>query len=66
MLWKELENVEIINGELIWIDKEMGWEENERHNSVVMIKFVLVVTLSVMVIGLLRVGLLSVWGYDCG
>ena len=25
---------ENINGELIWIDKEMGWEENERHNSV--------------------------------
>lgn len=25
---------ETINGELIWIDKEMGWEENERHNSV--------------------------------
>ena len=25
---------EIINGELIWIDKEMGWEEYERHNSV--------------------------------
>lgn len=25
---------EIINGEYIWIDKEMGWEENERRNSV--------------------------------
>ena len=25
---------ENINGELIWIDKEMGWEEYERHNSV--------------------------------
>lgn len=25
---------ENINGELIWIDKEMGWEENERYNSV--------------------------------
>lgn len=25
---------ENINGELIWIDKEMGWEENERCNSV--------------------------------
>ena len=25
---------ESINGELIWIDKEMGWQENERHNSV--------------------------------
>lgn len=25
---------ENINGELIWIDKEMGWEEHERHNSV--------------------------------
>lgn len=25
---------ENINGELIWIDKEMGWEENERHNFV--------------------------------
>ena len=25
---------ENINGELIWIDKEMGWEENEQHNSV--------------------------------
>lgn len=25
---------ENINGELIWIDKEMGWEENERRNSV--------------------------------
>ena len=25
---------ENINGELIWIDKEMGWEENERHNLV--------------------------------
>lgn len=25
---------ENINGELIWIDKEMGWQENERHNSV--------------------------------
>ena len=25
---------EDINGELIWIDKEMGWEENERYNSV--------------------------------
>lgn len=25
---------EIINGEYIWIDKEMGWEENERYNSV--------------------------------
>lgn len=25
---------ENVNGELIWIDKEMGWEENERHNSV--------------------------------
>lgn len=24
---------ENINGELIWIDKEMGWEENERYNS---------------------------------
>ena len=24
---------ESINGEYIWIDKEMGWEENERHNS---------------------------------
>lgn len=26
---------ENINGELIWIDKEMGWQENERYNSVV-------------------------------
>ena len=25
---------ENVNGELIWIDKEMGWEENERYNSV--------------------------------
>lgn len=25
---------ENINGEFIWIDKEMGWEENERHTSV--------------------------------
>ncbi len=25
---------ENINGEVIWIDKEMGWEEYERHNSV--------------------------------
>ena len=25
---------ENINGEYIWIDKEMGWEENERRNSV--------------------------------
>lgn len=25
---------ENINGELIWIDKEMGWEECERYNSV--------------------------------
>lgn len=25
---------ENVNGELIWIDKEMGWEENERHNFV--------------------------------
>lgn len=25
---------ENINGELIWIDKEMGWQEYERHNSV--------------------------------
>ena len=25
---------ENINGEHIWIDKEMGWEENERRNSV--------------------------------
>lgn len=25
---------EIINGEYIWIDKEMGWKENERHNFV--------------------------------
>lgn len=25
---------ENINGEFIWIDKEMGWEEHERHNSV--------------------------------
>lgn len=25
---------ENINGELIWIDKEMGYQENERHNSV--------------------------------
>lgn len=25
---------ENINGELIWIDKEMGWEENERRNFV--------------------------------
>mgnify|MGYP000932008498 FL=1 len=25
---------ENINGELIWIDKEMGWQENERRNSV--------------------------------
>lgn len=25
---------ENINGELIWIDKEMGWKENERHNLV--------------------------------
>ena len=25
---------ENINGELIWIDKEMGWEENERYNFV--------------------------------
>ena len=23
---------ENVNGELIWIDKEMGWEENERRN----------------------------------
>ena len=23
---------ENINGELIWIDKEMGWQENERYN----------------------------------
>lgn len=25
---------ENINGDLIWIDKEMGWQENERRNSV--------------------------------
>ena len=25
---------ENINGELIWIDKEMGYQENERYNSV--------------------------------
>ena len=25
---------ENINGELIWIDKEMGWQENERYDSV--------------------------------
>lgn len=25
---------ENINGELIWIDKEMGYQENERQNSV--------------------------------
>ena len=25
---------ENVNGELIWIDKEMGWEENERRNFV--------------------------------
>lgn len=25
---------ENINGELIWIDKEMGWEEHERRNFV--------------------------------
>ncbi len=25
---------ENVNGELIWIDKEMGWKENERYNSV--------------------------------
>lgn len=25
---------ENINGELIWMDKEMGYEENERQNSV--------------------------------
>lgn len=25
---------ENVNGELIWIDKEMGWEENERQYSV--------------------------------
>ena len=25
---------ENINGELIWIDKEMGWQENEQQNSV--------------------------------
>lgn len=25
---------EIINGEYIWIDKEMGYQENERHNSI--------------------------------
>lgn len=25
---------ENINGELIWIDKEMGWQENERYNFV--------------------------------
>lgn len=25
---------ENVNGELIWIDKEMGWEEYERYNSV--------------------------------
>ena len=25
---------ENINGEIIWIDKEMGWEEHERYNSV--------------------------------
>ena len=25
---------ENINGEYIWIDKEMGWEEYERYNSV--------------------------------
>ena len=25
---------ENINGEYIWIDKEMGWQENERQNSV--------------------------------
>lgn len=24
---------ENVNGELIWIDKEMGYQENERHNS---------------------------------
>lgn len=25
---------ENVNGELIWIDKEMGWQEIERYNSV--------------------------------
>lgn len=25
---------ENVNGELIWIDKEMGWQENERYNFV--------------------------------
>ena len=25
---------ENVNGELIWIDKEMGWQESERYNSV--------------------------------
>jgi hypothetical protein len=25
---------EYMNGELIWMDKEMGYTENERHNSV--------------------------------
>ena len=25
---------ENVNGELIWIDKEMGWQEHERYNSV--------------------------------
>ena len=25
---------EYMNGELIWLDKEMGYTENERHNSV--------------------------------
>lgn len=25
---------ENVNGELIWIDKEMGWQENERRNFV--------------------------------
>ena len=25
---------ENVNGELIWIDKEMGWQEYERRNSV--------------------------------
>ena len=25
---------ENVNGELIWIDKEMGWQEYERYNSV--------------------------------
>lgn len=23
---------ENVNGEVIWIDKEMGWKENEQHN----------------------------------